>query len=336
MNHNDTTQTQPLRLQLPFTGGNVNVYLFLTPEPVLIDAGYNSPTAWHALQAALGERGLTAADLTRVIITHPHVDHYGLAAQIAQAGQAEIWMADVGVHWLRDFPRLWQRRIDYYRDTLLPGLGLAPATSQSYLQWMIDTLDAWEPMPAARIVSFPTSQLLEFGGLDWQVLHMPGHDSYLTCFYQLETQQLLSSDALIIPTATPVIDAPPPGEARTPALPQLVQSLDRLAALDVEMVYPGHGPPFGDHRTVIQAQQVRIQERVTECWRHLDTGVSTVAELFDRLYGARAAVVGLAGLWMVVGYLDLLVADGRATVEVQDGVWHYCATNHMPAHTSDG
>src|SRR5262245_57313104 len=107
MNHNATTKTQPLRIQLPFTGGTVNVYLFLTPEPVLIDAGFNSPTAWHALQTALGEHGLTAADLARVIITHPHVDHYGLAASIAQAGQAEIWMADVGAPWLYDFPRLW-------------------------------------------------------------------------------------------------------------------------------------------------------------------------------------------------------------------------------------
>ena len=121
------------------------------------------------------------------------------------------------------------------------------------------------------------------------------------------------------------LGAPLPGAIRQPALPQMLQSLDRLAALEVAMVYPGHGVPFDNHRLVIAGQQMRIRERTEECWRLLAAGTSTVAALFDHLYGARGTAVGLAGLWMVVGYLDLLVAAGRATVAVQDRVWHYQA-----------
>lgn len=323
MQNNEEQTLAPHRIELPFPGGAVNVYLFLTPEPVLIDAGFNSSASWQALQGALRKHGITPADLVRVIITHPHVDHYGLAAKIVAAGHAQIWMADVGVAWLRDFPYLWQQRINYYRDTLLPGIGLPPAARQSHLDWMIAVLNRWEPISAECINAFPSGGKLALGGLDWQTLHLPGHDDCLTVFHQPETRQLLSADALIIPTATPVIGAPAPGEARQPALPQMMNSLDRLAQLEVETVHPGHGAPFGDQRAVIRAQQARIRERTEECWRLLADGASTVAEVFDRLYGPRAAAVGLAGLWMVVGYLDLLVGAERITVEERDSVWRY-------------
>lgn len=324
----------PLRIELPFTSDNslVNVYLFRTPEPVLIDAGYQCPEGWSRLQVALAAQGLTVRDLTRVIITHPHVDHYGLAARIAAESPATIEMSEVGVHWLLRFPELWSQRMTYYQEIFLPGLGLDPAQVDRSMAWMVRTLDAWEPIAAQRIVAFPTTQPLHFGGAAWQVLNLSGHDSHQTCFYQPETEQLLSADLLMIPTATPVVEAPPLGQARIPALPQFVQSLDHLAALEVNTVYPGHGAPFANHRIVIQAQQARIQQRKEECWRYIADGASTVLTLFERLYGPRATEVGLAGLWMVVGYLDLLEAEGRVAVEPVNRAWHYRALA-KPVHT---
>ncbi|RIK43265.1 MAG: hypothetical protein DCC55_06165 [Chloroflexi bacterium] len=328
--------SQPIRIELPFLSGegSVNVYLLVEPEPVLIDAGYNSDENWAVLQSGLATHGLTAADLQRVIITHPHVDHYGLAARIARTGRAEVWMAEVGVDWLRNFAANQQRRIDYYRNTFLPVLGLSSPTVQAMLQWMESTLAAWDPIPAERIVAFPIERELSLGGLPWQVLHLTGHDSHLTAFYQPETRQLLSADALIIPTATPVVEAPAAGQPRQPALPQMVSSLERLAQLDVETVYPGHGAPFGDHRAVIRSQIARIHQRKQECWRFVAAGSATVAEIFQRMYGARASAVGPAGLWMVVGYLDLLAGERRLTVDEADGVWRYRAV--AGADTSSG
>lgn len=318
-------QSTPIRIALPFSpnGGTVNVYLFRTPEPILIDAGFYSAVAWSVLNAALGEHGLAIADLARVIITHPHVDHYGCAARIAGESQAQIWMAEVGVDWLHHFPQRWQQRMDYYRTSFLPGLGLAPEFCQSSLDWMQQTLDAWQPIPAERIGRFADEGELVLGGLAWQVLHLRGHDSHLTCFYQAQTRQLLAADMLMIPTPTPVVEAPAVGEVRQPALPHMLLSMDRLAALDIETVYPGHGIPFTDHRTVIRSQQARIHERKEECWRHIVAGVDKVADLSAHMYGPRAQTVGLAGLWMVVGYLDLLQAEARVAVDTVDGVWRY-------------
>jgi glyoxylase-like metal-dependent hydrolase (beta-lactamase superfamily II) len=317
--------SMPIRIELPFEPENsaVNVYLFPSPEPVLIDAGFNSPSSWAALETALKRYDVQIAQIRRVIITHPHIDHYGLAARIAKRSQAEIWIATLGAHFFYDFPEYWQRRIDYYRQEFLPGAGLPAEMIQATLTWMRLSATIWEAIPLERVVTFSPTATLDLGGRSWQVVHTPGHDSRLTCFYQPQIRHLLSSDMLMVPIATPVVEAPPPGQARRPALPAFVQSMERLAAFDIETVHPGHGAPFGNHRKIIHNQLQRIHERKEDCWRFLAAGASSVAEVFTRLYVERARQVGMAGVWMTLGYLDLLEAEGRLHRETRQGVWRY-------------
>lgn len=316
------TYNLPIRLELPFvTGSNVNVYLIREPEPVLIDAGYNSVECWNALQTGLAEHGLTAADLSRLIVTHPHVDHYGLAAKITHAGNAEVWMCETGVEWLRNFEAVYQRRIDYHRDQLLPGLGISEAGQRGFMQWMEHALHSWEPIPAERIVDFAVGTQLQLGGAAWNVIHTPGHDATIAVFHQPESRQLIASDALLIPTPTPVVETPPIGQPRQPSLPRMIESFQRLAQLDVDVVYTGHGEPFGNHKTVIANQIARIHQRKEECCQQIRNGAVTVAELFQRMYGAPATVMGMAGLWMALGYVDLLVAEGRVEMRTEEATW---------------
>ena len=146
-------------------------------------------------------------------------------------------------------------------------------------------------------------------------------------FYQAQTQRLLASDMLLQVTPTPVVEAPPIGTDRQPNLPQFLDSLARMEALDVAHVYPGHGAPFGDHRTLIRSQRQRIARRKEECLEKIEAGHHTISALFPAMYGSRdPARAGLAGLWMLVGYTDLLLAEGRITCEVVENVWTFRAT----------
>lgn len=316
--------TTPIRLELPMSVmGAVNVYLFPGPEPTLIDAGFNSPASWDALVAGLARYHLQPADLARVIITHTHADHLGLAARIAQASAAQISIEQRAVDWLYDFPAQWDQRTAYYRREFLPALGFPPAISAEFEQWMAHTRANWQPIPEQQIATFSLNEPLALGDTSWQAIDLPGHDSHLTGFYQADARALLSSDALIIPTATAVIGEPAPGQPRPAALPRMMDSLQRIAALEVDTVFPGHGEPFGDHRSVIAGQLQRIEERTEACYALVAAGATTVAAIFGRLYGERAAKVGAMGVWMVVGYLDRLVAAGRVRQETVAGVWSY-------------
>ncbi len=321
-----STKNRPIRIDLPFVpGSTVNVYLIQEPEVVLIDAAYNSAECWSALQSGLAQFGLTPTDLSKVIVTHPHVDHYGLAAKIADAGKAEVWMCETGVEWLYDFPKVYQRRMEYHRETLLPGLGISPEGQAGFMQWMDFAMRNWQEIPSERIVSFAVGSQISLGGLAWKVIHTPGHDATIAVFHQPETRQLITSDALLIPTPTPVVETPPLGESRQPSLPRMLESMQRLALLDVDIVYTGHGEPFGNHKTVIASQIARIHKRKEECYQHILNGAATVAELFQRMYGAPATVMGMAGLWMALGYVDLLVEEGRVTMAEEENVWQISA-----------
>lgn len=307
---------EPQRIELPigWAMGTVNAYLFTRPEVVLVDAGLKSDSCWNAMVDGLAAHGVAVADVSRVVITHAHVDHFGLAGRLAAESDATVWISDLGVPWLTDMDALWAARMAYYRDDLLPQLGLPPEANEMILAGMIGLAAQADPVPPERVVPFHLDGMLQMGGLGWNVIHTPGHASMQTVFHQPDTRQLLSADMLLAVAPTPVIEHPAPGQRRTPNLPQFLRSLDVVEALAVDTVYPGHGRPFGDHRRVIERQRRRIAQRRDECLEHIRAGRGTIPELLDAMYAHQPPAGRLAGLWMLMGYLDLLLADGLVSL----------------------
>ncbi len=125
--------------------GTVNVYLFTSPEPVLVDAGIKSAESWDALQEGLAKHGLTVLDLSRVIITHAHVDHDGQAGTIVANSDADVWISDAGAPWLLEMDERQARRMTYYREDFLPATGLPAAASDIVLEGLQDMAGQRDP-----------------------------------------------------------------------------------------------------------------------------------------------------------------------------------------------
>lgn len=316
---------KPIRIELPteFDVGSVNSYLFTEPEPILVDCGVESPESWAALQAGLSQHGLTPADIQRIIITHPHVDHFGLAARIANLSGGEVWIADLGAKWLIDPKKYFGLRADYYREQFLIQAGIPAEMSQMILTYFAQIAIDISPVPAEYLHTFRIGDSLALGGASWQVLHMPGHASHQTCFYQPESQLFLSADMLLPKTPTPIVERPSANQPRQPSLPIFMESLTRCEALDIETVYPGHGELFQNHRQLIQKQRDRIHKRKAETLALIQQGHHTAYALVNQMYAHYPATFRFAGLWMLIGYLDLLLAEGEINVETVDGVWHF-------------
>lgn len=319
---------EPKRIELP-TGlgvGPVNAYLFDHPEVVLVDAGIKTEECWSALVDGLAVHGISPTDIARVVITHPHVDHYGLATRITTESDAMVWIADLGTPWIMADAGKWEQRLAYYRDDFLSHVGLPEEMITGALAGMLALEKRADPVPAERIVTFRTDGVLQMGGLAWQVRHAPGHASMQTVFYQPETRQLISADMLLAIAPTPVVEQPPPGQkGRVPALPEFLKSLAMLEALEIEHVFPGHGRPFDNPRRVIQRQRERILQRKAECLTFVAQGQATIPELLESMYAHQPPGSRTVGLWMLVGYLDLLMADNLVRQEEIDGIWHYRA-----------
>lgn len=315
----------PVRIELPtpFDVGPVNAYLFPAPEPVLVDTGVDTEESWQVLVEALAAHGLAVADLQRVIITHAHVDHFGAAARLAAHSQAQIHIAGLGADWLLHPRQKWGQRIAYYRDYFLAACGLSPAGQQLVVAYMTAAAENSPPVAPERVTTFAIGAQLPLGGAGWQVLHMPGHAYHQTCFYQPETEQLISADMLLHKTPTPIVEAPPDGRTRVPALPVYLDSLARVEALALAQVYPGHGRVITNPYALIQQQRQRILERKEEAYSLIQEGHATLMALVNIMYAHYPENARIAGLWMLVGYVDLLQAEQRLQAWLVDGVWHY-------------
>lgn len=310
-------------LPIPYAVGPVNSYLFMEPEPTLIDCGVKSDDSWNVLTAALHQHHLTIADIRRVIITHAHVDHMGMAGEIATHSPAQIWVAALNYDWAVHLPQKWQRRLEFM-GSVIRRLGLPAEQQQAILSGMARTPTLWDAIPAERVVTFPIDGIIDIGGQPWQVLYTPGHSNTQTCFYQPASRQFLAADMLLPVTPTPVIEEPLDGsDERIPGLPLFLESLALVAALDIDQVYPGHGDIFTDHRALIQRQRTRIHQRKEECYALIRNGRHTFPELFTAMYGQHPYADRFSALGMLVGYLDLLVAEKLVDAQMVEGVWHY-------------
>src|SRR5215213_1994251 len=88
-------QIIPLSIPTPFYVGDVNVYLIKEDPITLIDVGPKTNEASQALRSKLAANGVKFSDVRRIVLTHAHEDHCGLARQIRdEAKDAEIFVHD--------------------------------------------------------------------------------------------------------------------------------------------------------------------------------------------------------------------------------------------------
>lgn len=314
----------PIQLELPtpFAVGPVNAWLFVQPEVVLVDCGQDTPDCRAALWAGLAAHGVTPADIDRIIITHPHVDHVGLAGALVAAGARSVWVSDAAYGWIADHPASWQTRVDYIAQ-IADTLGLPPEWRDAYVAFMRAMPALWGTIPPAALRRYPIDGQLEFGGLTWDVLYMPGHTQTQTCFHAPATGWLLSADMLLARAPVPVIEPPLDGttDNRVRGLPQFVASLAQLATRPITRVFPGHGAPFDNAAATIARQQQRIAARTAETLAHVAAGQQTLVELLAALYPDFPPAARFNALGMALGYLDLLEAAGAIQFDPRDRVW---------------
>jgi len=286
---------------------NVNAYLFLDPAPILVDCGEQTEASWQALRKALKNQGLSPSDIQKIIITHAHVDHIGMAGQLCEINNAEVWIPDYAKDWVYDLENMRKRRtrliIQTFDEFQVPQNSyIRDVFSQIFTSFQ----KAWGPIPAANIHTYTEGDQIALGKNTWEVIHTPGHCINQCCFFEPRERQLISADMLLPITPSPVIEANlMPPYNRTKSLPQMLQSYEKVKNLSPKIVYPGHGLPFENAKDVIAQQVARIHKRKNECLDHLKGGNLSVFEIFKRMYGKN-----IVGWPMLLGYLDLLESEG--------------------------
>ena len=189
-----------------------NVVLHGRTGAVVVDSGYGA----HVPQTlALLERVVAEKKLSRLVNTHCHSDHMG--------GNAAI-RAKYGCR--TSIPEGEAALIDDWDEQAL----ILAIADQSAERFSYDD-------------TFRDGDTLQMGGYDWQVIAAPGHDTHAVMFHSPEARVLISGDALWENGFGVVF---PQLFGRDTALAETRATLEAIGRLDVDMVIPGHGRPFGD------------------------------------------------------------------------------------------
>jgi glyoxylase-like metal-dependent hydrolase (beta-lactamase superfamily II) len=308
-----------MSLYTPWAVGRVNAYLIEDDPLTLIDTGQNNVEALSELEEGLRGEGRRIEDLERIIVTHQHVDHSGLAAHLVERSGAELCTIDPLADWLEGYPHSIHEEDVFAQDTLRRHGGVPDLDLHRHYRGG-DGL--CEPATVDRRLLH--GELVEFADRELVVLHRPGHSPYDTLFHDEERGILFGGDHVLHWPTTAIMAASPDYAARngrTRAFATYLAGLRATAELDIETILPGHGELVLDHRATI-AERLRRYERITEETADaITTEPRTALAIASDLRGEIAHDTAFFMLCEVLGHVDELVDAGRVVEQVDpDGV----------------
>jgi glyoxylase-like metal-dependent hydrolase (beta-lactamase superfamily II) len=256
-----------LRMPLPFALDHINLWLLEDgPSWTIVDAGYASTETkelWEQIFAAQ----LGGLPVTRIIATHYHPDHIGLADWLTRRWQAPLWVTEK--EWL--FARVMSRGADDFtelRRSFARRAGLDERTIELFGE-RENSYRRGVPAVPASFHRLSDGMTIAIGGREWRIIVGEGHAPELACFYCAETGVLISADQ-VLPKISPNISVP----AHEPDSDPLARYLSSLAKLRQEvpseaLVLPSHNLPFlGLHRRIEKLaahHRARCAEVVAAC-----------------------------------------------------------------------
>ncbi|MGF1446396.1 MAG: MBL fold metallo-hydrolase [Pikeienuella sp.] len=313
-----------LRLPLPNQRlSHVNLYALEDPEGwTLIDSGLDWPTGRKALEALLAGP-LEGRPVRRLILTHHHPDHIGMAAHLVARG-AEIWTSRTA--WL--FGRMLtldvQERPPEAAILFRRRAGLSNAALAAFSEARpFNFADCVTPLPLG-FRALEAGDLIEAGGLSWQVRVGQGHaPDHLTLWSQ-DGAYLIAGDQ-VLPGISSNIGVYPT-EPEADPLAGWLESCSRFAALGADpLVLPGHQQPFRGLVPRLRALIRSHEEGLARMEAALEEGEKSTVDLFPALY-RREIMPGESGLALVeaVAHCNHLIRTGRAVRRLSPrGVWLY-------------
>jgi glyoxylase-like metal-dependent hydrolase (beta-lactamase superfamily II) len=305
---------------------SVNSYALADGDRVtLVDCGVWRPDpdddGLPALERGLNAAGYALADIGRIVITHAHIDHYGLAGRLLELTGAELWMhamTDLDCEKYRHPETARARRRDTFADHGVPD---------AEIDGVADTLGVWMPYLHSVVEAgrrLRGGERFQVGVRELEVIHTPGHSFGHVCLWSPVDGALFSGDHLL-PGVTPPVtfergfDADP--------LRSYMESLEHIIDRDPSVVLPGHGNPFREGARRAGAIARSKRRRAETIHGMIVEAPCTVTEIADRLVASavRSFQRNLA-LSETLAHIAYLRGSGLVERRVRpDGVYEWFA-----------
>ncbi|CAN5611106.1 MBL fold metallo-hydrolase [soil metagenome] len=314
-------------LPLPMDGLRaVNVYAIESEDGLtLVDGGWAIDESRRRLDEALGSIGHRTSDITRVLVTHMHRDHYTQALTIRREFGSHVSLgigekASLGV-------------VQDERDSSDPTLTVIRRTGADRVARGWEKAMSGGDKPDVSLYADPDAwlddgQRLTVGTRTLDAVATPGHTQGHLVFADLASGLLFAGDH-VLPTITPSIGFEP-AQADQP-LGDFLASLAKVRAMPDLRLLPAHGAVTASTHTRIDELVAHHDERLALCLASVITGRHTAydvavdlpwtrhARRMDDLDVFNAALASME----TMAHLDLLAARGEITRSQDGGVNEY-------------
>ena len=318
------------RISLPITLekstlDNINIYLIRGKDGyLLVDSGWNTDLSFSSLHNYLVKNNLNFGDISQIVVTHNHPDHYGMAGRVRQLSGATLAMHHLEEKTI-DSRYVHQESLLHQTGRLLEENGL-PYEDMKLLR---DASIEVTPfvMPVRPDLTVRDRDTVSTGEFTFRVVWTPGHSAGHICLYEPDKKILLSGDH-ILPTITPNISVHP--QSIENPLGRYLESLREIRNLEVEHTLPGHGEPFGDPTPRIDFIIEHHIQRNLEILMALQQGTKNTYQIARELtWSTRSRYSDLPDLhkrmavFETLAHIEMMTNEGNLDILPGKGVKYY-------------
>lgn len=289
----------------------------------LVDSGWNAPEAYGALMAQLHALGVPLKELKRVVFTHVHPDHYGLAGRLKGDCDAELMLGAPERGFINSRYRqpegLLERMGEWLRshgvpDDRMPDMRQSSMAVRAYV------------MVADPDTLLHGGERLKIGAHEWEVIWTPGHSPGHMCLYDAQRKIMITGDH-VLPTISPNVSLHPeqPGNP----LHDYILSLRRLLNYQVDLALPAHEYDFPDLHERIRELEAHHEERMEEMLAGFRAHPATAFEIAGHVkwvtgdFGEFSPWMQRAAISETLSHLEYMVMEGIVERQFDDGKIKY-------------
>src|SRR3954468_23830833 len=303
----------PIIVPTPFYVGPVNCYLIAEDPVTLIDTGPKTKEAAAALREGIRRAGFRVSDIRRIVLTHAHEDHCGLAKSLRD----EAKNAEVLVHGWETGHRIGRLEYEEHRQ-LLVRAGV-PDEEIAYMRRMYEGVRALaDALEDDEHTELKDEMELEFATGSLRVVHTPGHTPGSCSFLREADRTIIAGDCVLKRiTPNPVLSPDPVDPTRRfRSLAEYLVSLARLRSLHPTLVYGGHGDAVEDYEELFNRYLRAINERQAEVVRLIPKAGATAWDISLQLFPGAGDVHRFLAVSETVAHLDLAHSEHKLALEL--------------------
>lgn len=313
----------PLAIPTPFYVGDVNIYLIKEDPLTLIDVGPKTTQAAAVLREKLARNGVKLADIRRILLTHAHEDHCGLAKQVRdEAKEAEIFVHD----W--ETGHLFGRLASEAHRSLMLRSGVPEKIFNEMQDLYAEISLLTDSLTENDLSPLKDEMELEFASGTFRVLHTPGHTPGSCSLVREADRTIVCGDCVLKRiTPNPVLSPDPVDPTkRFPSLAEYLVSLARIREFKPTLAYGGHGEPVTDFDEIFNRYVRAIDERQRQVVSLVPSSGVTAFEIAQKLFPDPLEMHDVHRFLAIsesIAHLDYAESEGKIAVEIKNGVEFY-------------